>query len=119
MLRDKNKVLSDKIMVLGVDGLDPRLTRKYIDEGKMPNFKKLAELGAQRHDLVMLCSQPTVTPPQWTTLACGANPCVHGITQFSRTIPGKIDQCGYNVDSRILTAKPLGTALPKPATKPW
>ena len=50
MLRDKNKVLSDKIMVLGVDGLDPRLTRKYIDEGKMPNFKKLAELGAQRHD---------------------------------------------------------------------
>ena len=62
MLRDKNKVLSDKIMVLGVDGLDPRLTRKYIDEGKMPNFKKLAELGAQRHDLVMLGSQPTVTP---------------------------------------------------------
>ena len=107
MLRDKNKVLSDKIMVLGVDGLDPRLTRKYIDEGKMPNFKKLAELGAQRHDLVMLGSQPTVTPPQWTTLACGANPCVHGITQFSRTIPGKIDQCGYNVDSRILTAEPM------------
>lgn len=63
-------------MVLGVDGLDPRLTRKYIDEGKMPNFKKLAEMGAQRHDLVMLGSQPTVTPPQWTTLACGANPCV-------------------------------------------
>lgn len=63
----RNKVLSEKMMVLGVDGMDPRLTRKYIDEGKVPNLKKLVEAGAQRHDLVMLGAQPTVTPPQWTT----------------------------------------------------
>ena len=83
----ERKASAEKIMVLGVDGLDPRLTRKYVDEGKLPNFKKLIERGCQRHDLVMLGSQPTVTPPQWTTLATGCNPCVHGITQFSRTIP--------------------------------
>ena len=105
MLRTKK--LADKIMVLGVDGLDPRLTRRYIDEGHLPNMKKLAEMGAQRHDLVMLGAQPTVTPPQWTTLAVGANPCVHGITQFSRVVPGKINQSGYNVDSRIVTAEPV------------
>ncbi|MBO5140364.1 MAG: alkaline phosphatase family protein [Peptococcaceae bacterium] len=104
MLRN-GKVLADKMMVLGVDGMDPRLTRKYIDEGKVPNLKKLAEMGAQRHDLVMLGAQPTVTPPQWTTLAVGANPCVHGITQFGRTVPGKITQYGYNVDSRIVKAE--------------
>ncbi len=103
MLRTKK--LADKIMVLGVDGLDPRLTRRYIEEGHLPHMKKLAEMGAQRHDLVMLGAQPTVTPPQWTTLAVGANPCVHGITQFGRTIPGKINQYGYNVDSRIVTAE--------------
>lgn len=99
MLRSKK--LADKIMVLGVDGMDPRLTRRYIDEGHLPNLKKLAEMGAQRHDFVMLGAQPTVTPPQWTTLAVGANPCVHGITQFGRTVPGKINQYGYNVDSRL------------------
>ncbi len=102
----RNKVLSEKMMVLGVDGMDPRLTRKYIDEGKVPNLKKLVEAGAQRHDLVMLGAQPTVTPPQWTTLATGANPCVHGITQFGRCIPGKINQNGYNVDSRLCKAEP-------------
>lgn len=103
MLRSKK--LADKIMVLGVDGMDPRLTRRYIDEGHLPNLKKLAEMGAQRHDFVMLGAQPTVTPPQWTTLAVGANPCVHGITQFGRTVPGKINQNGYNVDSRLVKAE--------------
>lgn len=107
----KREALSQKIMVLGVDGLDPRLTRKYIDEGKLPNMQKLVESGAQRQDLVMLGSQPTVTPPQWTTLATGANPVVHGITQFNRTIPGKINQSGYNVDSRLSKAEPIWNPL--------
>ena len=86
------EVLSKKLMVLGVDGMDPRLSRKYVDEGKMPNLKKIIERGAQRDDLVLLGAQPTVTPPQWTTLATGAYPSTHGITQFSRVIAGKITQ---------------------------
>ena len=109
MLRSKK--LTDKVMVLGVDGMDPSLTRKYIDEGLLPNLKALTERGAQRHDLVMLGAQPTVTPPQWTTLATGANPCVHGITQFSRVVPGHINQSGYNVDSRLCKAEPAWNAI--------
>ena len=107
----RNKKLADKIMVLGVDGMDPSLTRKYVDEGLLPNIKAIAERGAQRHDFVMLGSQPTVTPPEWTTLATGANPCVHGITQFSRTVPGRINQQGYNVDSRLCKAEPAWNAI--------
>ena len=38
--------ISEKILVLGVDGLDPRFARKLMDEGKMPNFVKLAARGA-------------------------------------------------------------------------
>ena len=63
----ERKVYSPKIMVLGVDGMDPRLSKKYMDEGKMPNLKKLVEQGAQREDLVLIGAQPTVTPPQRTT----------------------------------------------------
>lgn len=37
----KRDALINKLMVLGVDGMDPRLSKKYIDEGKMPNLKKL------------------------------------------------------------------------------
>ena len=65
------KAAAEKILLLGVDGMDPRLTRKYVDEGKLPHVKKLIERGACREDLVLLGAQPTVTPPMWTTLATG------------------------------------------------
>lgn len=29
----ERKARTEKVMLLGVDGLDPRLTRKYVDEG--------------------------------------------------------------------------------------
>ena len=39
---------AEKVAVLGVDAMDPRLTRKYVDMGLMPNVKKLIEMGACR-----------------------------------------------------------------------
>ena len=50
----KREVISDKIMVLGVDGLDPRLSRKYIKEGKMPNLQKIVEQGAHAPSPLLL-----------------------------------------------------------------
>lgn len=35
-----------KILVLGIDGLDPRLTRRFVNEGRMPNTKKFLEKGS-------------------------------------------------------------------------
>ena len=35
MLRSKG--LTEKVIMLGIDGMDPRFSRKMIDEGKMPN----------------------------------------------------------------------------------
>ncbi len=75
---------SKKIICLGVDGLDPRFTKKMIEKGKMPNVKKYIERGSAREDLVMLGGHPTVTPPMWTTLATGAYANTHGITSFYR-----------------------------------
>ncbi|MBO5140519.1 MAG: alkaline phosphatase family protein [Peptococcaceae bacterium] len=100
------KASADKILILGIDGMDPRLTRKYVDEGKMPNVKKYIEAGAQRHDLVMLGGHPTVTPPMWTTMATGCYSNVHGITGFFRNGP-EIGSCAYNIDSRLCKAEPL------------
>lgn len=33
----RNKRLTSKLMVLGVDGMDPRFTKRMVDEGKLPN----------------------------------------------------------------------------------
>lgn len=102
----ERKARADKILLLGVDGMDPRLTRKFVNEGKMPNVKKFIERGACREDLVMLGGHPTVTPPMWTTLACGCYANVHGITDFYRR--GKdIDDQEYNFDSRNCKAEQL------------
>ncbi|MBQ2777553.1 MAG: alkaline phosphatase family protein [Peptococcaceae bacterium] len=97
---------SKKILVLGVDGADPRLTRTYIDQGLLPNTAELLRRGAAREDLVMLGAQPTVTPPMWTTLATGAYPITHGITCYNRR-GQDLDEVSYNLDSRLCKAEQL------------
>ena len=103
----ERRARANKILLLGVDGMDPRLTRKYIDEGILPNVKQYIERGAQRHDLVMLGGHPTVTPPMWTTLATGAYPCTHGITEYYANTQERLDVLLYNFDSTRCKAEPL------------
>lgn len=110
------KARANKILCLGIDGMDPRLTRKYVDEGLMPNVKKVIDAGAQRHDLIMLGGHPTVTPPMWTTLATGAYANTHGITGFFRK-GNDIDEIDYNLDSRLCKAEPLWNVLAEAGKK--
>lgn len=100
-----NKAMTKKLMVLGMDAMDPRLTRKFVDMGIMPNTKKMMDMGSCREDLVLLGGQPTVTPPMWTTLSTGAYPRTHGITCFFRQDPEHLERTGYNLDSRKCTAE--------------
>lgn len=109
--------LADKIMILGVDGLDPRLTKKFVEEGKMPNTKKFIERGAQRDDLILLGGHPTVTPPMWTTLATGCYANVHGITSFYRQASDELDAMEYNIDSRLCKAEQLWNVLAESGKK--
>lgn len=97
---------TEKILVVGIDGLDPRLSKKYIAEGRMPNFEKLIAKGCCREDLSMLGAQPTVTPPMWTTLATGTYPVTHGITCYNRK-GNDIDEIEYNLNSRNCKAEQL------------
>lgn len=89
MLRSKG--LTEKVVLLGIDGMDPRFSRKMMDEGKLPNLKKLVERGAARHDLRLLGAVPTITPPMWTTLCTGAYPMTHGIEDFNINLKGDLD----------------------------
>ena len=86
----RNKGLSEKVILLGLDGLDPKFSRKMVDEGHMPNLKKLIEKGSARHDLRLLGAVPTITPPTWATLATGAYPMTHGIEDFNINLEGDL-----------------------------
>ena len=105
MLKATN--IADKILVLGVDGMDPVLTKQHIAEGIMPNLEKFLAKGAAREDLHMLGSHPTITPPMWTTLATGAHPYVHSITDFWRQSREKLDTTHYNLDSTLCQAEQI------------
>lgn len=108
---------ADKILILGVDGMDPRMTKHFMDQGKMPNVKKFVDIGSQREDLVLLGNMPTITPPMWTTLATGAYAESHGITCFWNQDPESLDTMIYSLDSRMCLAEPLWNVFAEDANK--
>ena len=97
----------NKVIVLGIDGMDPRFTKWMLDEGRLPNIKKMLDRGAAREDLVMLGGVPTITPPMWTTLSTGAYPMTHGITCFWNTDGDRIARLANNFRSYRIKAEQI------------
>ena len=96
-----------KVLVLGVDAMDPRVTKRFMREGIMPNMEKLMKMGAARDDLVMLGGHPTITPPMWCTMSTGAYANVHGFTCFNRQNPDDIVGTVYGFDSANCRAEQM------------
>lgn len=109
--------LSNKLFVLGIDGMDPKISRKFLKAGKMPNLAKFIKAGSARADLRQLGAIPTITPPCWTTLATGAYPGTHGITCYWRQSPKSLDAVVYNMDSRNCKAEQIWNVTAKAGLK--
>jgi len=74
-----SKAHANKVIFLGLDGLDPRLTERYLQEGKLPNLAKLREMGSYRR---LRTTFPSLSPVAWSTFATGVNPAKHNIFDF-------------------------------------
>jgi predicted AlkP superfamily phosphohydrolase/phosphomutase len=68
-----------KVIFLGLDGLDPELTERWMAEGKLPNLARLSQQGSYRR-LRTTC--PPLSPVAWSTFATGVNPAKHNIFDF-------------------------------------
>jgi predicted AlkP superfamily phosphohydrolase/phosphomutase len=68
-----------RVVIMGFDGMDPNLARKFMDQGKLPNLKKLAEAGTFR---TLASTQPSESPTAWSSFATGVNPGKHNIYDF-------------------------------------
>ena len=97
----------NKVLVLGIDGMDSRFTKWMLEQGRLPNIKKMLERGSSREDLVMLGGVPTITPPMWTTLSTGTYPNTHGITCFWNTDGANIDVMSHNFRSEKIKAEQM------------
>jgi predicted AlkP superfamily phosphohydrolase/phosphomutase len=70
-----------RTVVIGFDGLDPNLVQHWMDEGKLPNFKRLAEQGSFQP---LPTTNPAQSPVAWSSFATGNNPGAHGLFDFLR-----------------------------------
>lgn len=72
--------LPKKVAIIGFDCAEPHLIQRHIKEGYLPTFKKLFEGGVLADNC--LSPFPTITPPNWTSIATGAWPGTHKVTDF-------------------------------------
>jgi predicted AlkP superfamily phosphohydrolase/phosphomutase len=69
-----------RLLVVGMDGLEPRLVRDFLAQGRLPHFRRLIQRGVLAD---IACRQRMVSPVAWTTVATGVPPDEHGITYFT------------------------------------
>lgn len=85
--RGRGKAKIKRMIVVGLDGFDPGLARRYSEEGRMPNFKKLEEEGCFSP---LQTAIPSISPVAWSTYATGVDASRHNIYDFLTR-----DPCSY------------------------
>jgi predicted AlkP superfamily phosphohydrolase/phosphomutase len=76
-----------RVVVVGLDGFDPGLARRFGAEGLMPNLARLEREGCF-HPLATAC--PSISPVAWSTYATGVDASRHNIYDFLTR-----DPCSY------------------------
>jgi predicted AlkP superfamily phosphohydrolase/phosphomutase len=79
-----NRPTHPKVVVLGFDGMDPRLCERLMDEGRLPNLARMRASGGYRP---LGTSIPPQSPVAWSNFISGAGPGVHGIFDFIHRDP--------------------------------
>jgi len=75
----RGRPLITRLVIVGFDGQDPRLTDRYLQTGTLPNFRKLADTGSYSR---LRTTFPSVSPVAWSSFSTGTNPARHNIFDF-------------------------------------
>lgn len=73
------KARFQRIVIVGLDGLEPKLAEKYMQAGELPNLKKLSETGSYQR---LGTTLPALSPVAWSSFQTGVNPGAHNIFDF-------------------------------------
>src|SRR5687768_13168449 len=68
-----------KLVVLGFDGMDPDLVTQWMNEGKLPNIRRIVEEGGL---YPLSTTHSAESPTAWASFATGVNPGKHNIYDF-------------------------------------
>lgn len=86
--RRVSRAAGKKVIVIGIDGMDPRLCESMMKEGQLPNLAKLRAAGGFSG---LGTSIPPQSPVAWANFINGAGPGSHGIFDFIHRHPH--EQC--------------------------
>jgi predicted AlkP superfamily phosphohydrolase/phosphomutase len=70
---------TQKLVILGFDGMDPDLVQQWIDKGHLPNFARLARGGGV---FPLATTHSPESPTAWASFATGVNAGKHNIFDF-------------------------------------
>ena len=70
---------SQRLVVIGFDGMDPDLVREWIAQGRLPTFKQLSEQGGL---YPLQTTHSPESPTAWASFATGVNAGKHNIYDF-------------------------------------
>lgn len=90
----------DGLIILAIDGMDPNLLADLMEEGRMPNFTRLAVEGGFTP---LGTSTPPQSPVAWSNFLTGHDSHVHGIYDFVHRDPS-------NMSPYLSTSKAEGPA---------
>lgn len=79
-----SRSLGKKVIVIGIDGMDPRLCRSMMKAGLMPNLTRMSNAGGFSD---LGTSIPPQSPVAWSNFINGAGPGSHGIFDFIHRHP--------------------------------
>ena len=86
--RRASRSVGQKVIVIGVDGMDPRLCESMMSEGLLPNLARLRASGGFSD---LGTSIPPQSPVAWANFINGSGPGSHGIFDFVHRHPH--EQC--------------------------
>src|SRR5215470_2793630 len=73
--------MSDKLLVIGLDGASFNVLDPLIDRGHLPNIANLISKGSRAN---LETTFPPITAVAWSSFMTGKNPGKHGIFEFVR-----------------------------------
>ncbi|WP_397568614.1 alkaline phosphatase family protein [Schlesneria sp. T3-172] len=77
--RPPGKMRFQRVVILGLDGLDHGLTTRMLAENKLPNLARLRDQGGFQR---LGSTLPPISPVAWSSFQTGVNPGKHNIFDF-------------------------------------
>ena len=77
-------VSQKKVLVLGIDGMDPNLLRLFVKRGEMPAFRQFME---SFYFGPLQTTMPPQSPVAWLSFISGCRPGGHGLYDFIHREP--------------------------------